>query len=154
MGSREGPLEYVGFWLRLGASVIDSLLALLITMPLLGMVFGRVTDLTPADFRAHPEAALVQWVLPTVLVIGFWIARQATPGKMLISARIVDARTGARPSIGQSLLRLLVVTATLGIGFLWVGLDARRQSWHDKAARTVVVRPGSGHGPIAHFTGR
>ncbi len=153
MRRREGPLEYVGFWPRLGASVIDSLLSLLITMPMLGVVFGRVTDLTPADFAAHPEGFLVQWALPAAIVIGFWIVWQATPGKMLISARIVDARTGGKPSIGQSLLRLLVAAVTLGIGFLWVVLDARKQSWHDKAARTVVVRPGSGDGPVARFTG-
>ena len=28
----------------------------------------------------------------------------------------------------------------LGIGFLWVGVDRRKQGWHDKLAKTVVGR--------------
>jgi len=27
------------------------------------------------------------------------------------------------------------------LGILWVGIDARKQGWHDKLAGTVVVRP-------------
>ncbi|MEO8407836.1 MAG: RDD family protein, partial [Oxalobacteraceae bacterium] len=27
------------------------------------------------------------------------------------------------------------------LGLIWVGLDKRKQGWHDKLAGTVVVRP-------------
>jgi uncharacterized RDD family membrane protein YckC len=86
---------------------------------------------------------LISWVLPAVLVIWFWRARQATPGKMVFSARIVDATTGAPPSFGQSVGRYLgyfVSTIPFGLGLLWVAFDPRKQGWHDKLAGTVVVR--------------
>jgi hypothetical protein len=28
----------------------------------------------------------------------------------------------------------------LGLGFIWVAFDRRKQGWHDKAANTVVIR--------------
>ncbi|HKF94921.1 MAG TPA: RDD family protein, partial [Gammaproteobacteria bacterium] len=35
----------------------------------------------------------------------------------------------------------------LGLGFLWIAFDKRKQGWHDKLAATVVVRPkGPRHG--------
>jgi uncharacterized RDD family membrane protein YckC len=36
------------------------------------------------------------------------------------------------------------------LGFIWIGLDARKQGWHDKLAGTVVVRPRRGTGTV-HF---
>jgi uncharacterized RDD family membrane protein YckC len=69
---------------------------------------------------------------------------------MAISARIVDARTGAPASTRQLVIRYLgyyVSTIPLGLGLLWVAFDPRKQGWHDKMAGTVVVRP-SHRGPV------
>jgi uncharacterized RDD family membrane protein YckC len=74
----------------------------------------------------------------------FWVYRQATPGKIAIDARIVDATTGEKPSTGQLIGRYLgyyVSTIPLLLGFVWVAFDPRKQGWHDKLAGTVVVRP-------------
>jgi uncharacterized RDD family membrane protein YckC len=32
-------------------------------------------------------------------------------------------------------------TILLGLGFLWIIWDPKKQGWHDKLAGTVVVRP-------------
>jgi hypothetical protein len=40
-------------------------------------------------------------ILPAIAVIIFWMYRQATPGKMLIGAKIVDAKTLGKPTTGQ-----------------------------------------------------
>jgi uncharacterized RDD family membrane protein YckC len=144
---QRSDLEYVGFWLRVLAAIVDSILVVVLTMPLLRLVYGRATDLTGPDFADHPIGFLVEWVLPAAAVIVFWMARQATPGKMVISARIVDARTGAKPSVGQAIVRYLGYYVSLipfGLGLIWVGLDRRKQGWHDKLAGTVVVRPRRG----------
>jgi uncharacterized RDD family membrane protein YckC len=70
--------------------------------------------------------------------------RQATPGKMAIGARVVDATTGGAPSTRQLVIRYLgyyVSTIPLLLGLIWVAFDPRKQGWHDKLAGTVVVRP-------------
>ena len=85
---------------------------------------------------------LINIVLPTIAVILFWKYRGATPGKMAISARIVDATTGEAPSTGKLVVRYvayLVSMLPLFLGFVWIGIDRRKQAFHDKIAGTVVI---------------
>ncbi len=59
-----------------------------------------------------------------------------------MAAEIVDAATGGKPSSRQLVLRYVgyyVSTVPLFLGLIWVGLDSRKQGWHDKLAGTVVV---------------
>jgi uncharacterized RDD family membrane protein YckC len=136
-------LEYVGFWLRVGAALIDTVLLTIIIFPVLWAVYGP-TYLVSDRLIQGPVDFLVTWVLPGVAAVLFWIARQATPGKMAIRARIVDAETGGKPTTGQLVLRYFgyyVSMFPLFLGILWVAFDRRKQGWHDKIARTVVVRP-------------
>jgi uncharacterized RDD family membrane protein YckC len=143
-------LEYVGFWSRVGASIIDSLLVAVICLPLVTWLYGGDYWLDPRLIKG-PLDFLISWILPAVGIVLFWIYRQATPGKMAISARIVDAKTGQAPSTRQLVIRYLgyfVSTIPFGLGLMWVGFDPRKQGWHDKLAGTVVVRPRN-RGPAA-----
>ena len=143
MESNDTEFEYVGFWARVGASVIDSILMFIIIWPVVTAVYGTGYWLDTA-FIKGPVDFLLNWVFPAVAVILFWIAKQATPGKMAISARIVDAETGKAPSNGQLIVRYLgyyVSMFPLFLGIVWVAFDPRKQGWHDKIAGTVVVRP-------------
>lgn len=144
-----GDLEYVGFWPRVGASLIDTLLLLLICMPLVTWIYGW-RYWTSDAFIQGPADFLITWVLPAIAVVVFWVYRQATPGKIAISARIVDAETGNVPSTGQLVGRYLgyyVSIIPLFLGIIWVAFDPRKQGWHDKLAGTVVVRPRN-RGPM------
>jgi len=137
--------EYVGFWPRVGAAIIDTILALIIIGPILTWIYGKEYWLTEREVfeLAGPADLLINWVFPAVAVILFWIYRQATPGKMAIRARIVDARTGGKPSTGQLIGRYLgyyVSILPLMLGIIWVGIDKRKQGFHDKLAGTLVVR--------------
>lgn len=142
---QEQNLKYAGFWVRVFASVIDSVLIMCITIPLLISIYGwSYFDTGKTAFIAGPADFIISWVMPAVAIIVFWINKQATPGKMAISARIVDAETGNAPSTGQLVGRYFayfVSAIPLCLGFLWVAFDRRKQGWHDKLAGTVVVRP-------------
>jgi len=136
-------LAYVGFWMRVWATIIDTILLTIIILPILIAAYGtayfesRQVIQGPVDF-------IVSWVSPPVAAILFWVYRSATPGKMAISARIVDADTGQKPSTAQFIGRYfayLVSIIPFGLGFIWVAFDARKQAWHDKLAGTLVVRP-------------
>lgn len=135
-------LEYVGFWLRVVAALIDTVLLVLICVPLVSLVYGEDYWTSPEMVKG-PADFLINWVLPAIAVVLFWIYRQATPGKMAVGARIVDARTGGAPSTGQLVGRYLayyVSILPLMLGIFWVGWDRRKQGFHDKLAGTVVVR--------------
>ena len=138
-------MEYVGFWPRVGATLIDALIIMVITGPMLVAIYGWSYYLDPAtSLIAGPADFLISWVLPAIAVILFWLYKQATPGKMAVGARVVDARTGDTISVGQSIGRYLayfISMLPLFLGVIWVAFDPRKQGWHDKLAGTVVIRP-------------
>ena len=136
--------EYVGFWKRLVAFLIDVFIITVIAVPLLLAIYGRsyVELAQKGGGVAGFWDFMIQYVLPTIAVIVFWRYRGATPGKMAISAKIVDAKTGGRPSTGRLIVRYfayLVSMLPLFLGFFWIGIDRRKQAFHDKIAGTVVV---------------
>jgi uncharacterized RDD family membrane protein YckC len=137
-------LEYVGFWPRVGASIIDTIAIMLVVTPLLIAIYGkRYFSGMQGSMVAGPADFLISWVMPAVAVIAFWLYKQATPGKMVISARVVDAATGNPLSTGQAIGRYLgyfVSAIPFGLGLIWVAFDSKKQGWHDKMAGTVVVR--------------
>lgn len=140
--------EYAGFWIRVGASLIDAVLIIAVTYPVLYAIYGAdyFDEETKGGFLAGPADFFISWVLPAAASIVFWLTRQATPGKMALSIRIVDAKTGNTLSVGQSIGRYLayfISMLPLGLGFFWVAFDARKQGWHDKLSGAVVIRSRS-----------
>ncbi len=134
--------KYVGFWARVLATLIDSVLIMAITLPPLLGIYG-LAYLDNKDAVNGPADILISNILPMIVVILFWVKKQATPGKMAVSARIVDAETGGKPSKKQCVGRYfayILSALPLGLGFLWVAFDSKKQAWHDKLAGTVVVK--------------
>lgn len=136
--------RYVGFWARVAAAIIDSLLLMVITLPLIFLVYGSDYFLNVSDdaFFKGIWDVLINWILPIVAIFLFWTYKQATPGKMIFGAKIVDAKTGEKPRLGQWVIRYIgyfPAILALGLGLMWVGWDKRKQGWHDKMAGTVVV---------------
>ena len=136
-------LEYVGFWLRVWASLIDTVLVAAITLPVLALVYGRRYFVAGSSLVHGPADIVISWLLPALAIMVLWHTKRATPGKMAIGAWVVDARTGEAPSVAQCVVRYLgyfVSMLPLFLGIIWVGIDAKKQGWHDKLAGTVVVR--------------
>ncbi len=135
------PVHYVGFWARVGASLIDTVLMMMVIVPVaLAVVGPQYFD--PARALGSAQI-LLEWIFPAAAVVVFWVYRSATPGKMVISAVIVDADTLGKPSTAQFIGRYLAYYVSIipfGLGLLWVGWDKRKQGWHDKLAGTLVIR--------------
>ncbi len=134
-------VAYAGFWIRFLASVLDSILLLMVMVPLLLMFYGPgVLFATESPGLAYD---IINYALPIIAVIIFWQYRAATPGKIMMDIYIVDADTLGQPTFGRLLLRYLgyyVSILTLFLGFFWIGWDRRKQGFHDKIANTVVIR--------------
>ncbi|MCK9687740.1 RDD family protein [Scleromatobacter humisilvae] len=130
-------VRYVGFWARLAAGLLDLILVLFVVIPVLVWLFG--------DGWTEGRGVVgfvVNWVPLGGAIIAFWVMKGATPGKMAISAVVVDAQTHSPVDFWQALTRYVgyfVSTIPLFAGLAWVAFDARKQGWHDKMARTVVV---------------
>lgn len=133
-----GPVVYLGFWRRVLASIVDNIIFTVVLLPILWLIFGSWSS--QHFFDAH---ANVTNLLTAVIVLVFWHRFQATPGKMIWKARILDERTLQPPTLGKLLLRYvgyIPSLVVLGLGFLWVAFDQKKRGWHDLMAGTVVVR--------------
>ncbi len=136
------PAQYVGFWKRVVAALVDTMAvgvsALVVLVPVVG-----VDDLFSADpAKLFTPSDLVQGIVGLVFVLGFWFYLSTTPGKLLFRAYIVDAETLRRPTRRQFVIRYVgyyVCILTLMLGILWVAFDRRKQGLHDKMAGTVVI---------------
>lgn len=133
--------RYMGFWPRVAATIVDNILIILVTLPILFAVYGKEYFFSD-ELSQGALDALLNYVFPAVAIILFWSYKQATPGKMMFNAKIVDAKTGEKPSTGQWIIRYIGYIPSvlvLFLGLLWVAWDKRKQGWHDKMAGTVVV---------------
>jgi len=146
----EGTPEYVGFWIRFVAFLVDSVWAMVAVTLLAALILGQ-PDVDPETISQDPIGTLAllsgrlifDLIAVAIIVVIFWVARSATPGKMIFSAVIADAKTLGRPSNAQLIVRYLgyyVSIFGLMLGFLWIAFDRRKQGWHDKLAGTVVIK--------------
>ena len=132
-----GQVELAGFGRRCAAQMID-LLWLLPLSVVLGLVAAFVND---GEISLGGE--VMANVIGALVVLLFWVERQGTPGKLVLGMRIVDAETGGPPPVGRLVARYLgylLSALPLGLGYLWMLWDSRRQTWHDKLGGTLVVR--------------
>jgi uncharacterized RDD family membrane protein YckC len=131
--------DYAGFWQRALAFLVDWLIVVVISMPIIVVAFGaNYFSLDPVRRAGDLVIALIVGII----IVGFWRYCGATPGKLAVGVKIVDASTGSTPSTGRLVIRLLcylISAAPLYLGFLWAAIDRRKQAWHDKIAGTVVV---------------
>jgi uncharacterized RDD family membrane protein YckC len=151
-------VQYAGFLRRLAASLIDTLILLIVLTPL-SLLFTSgdyLPGLDPeGDIGAQMAGIEFDWayllindLLPMVFVVFFWVRFRATPGKQLMDCEVVDATTFENLRIGQSILRYIgyiISMLPLGLGFLWIIWDKKKRGFHDMIAHTVVIRLSPNH---------
>lgn len=158
----EYALEYAGFWIRLAASLVDLLLlvaGLYILYCVISQSFfwifpgvNRLIDTFGSIVRGAPVSAGIVWLMAVVLLIFLigstvyfvvcWATAGQTVGKAAMSIKII--RTDSSPlDLRTAFIRFLgslLCTAMLGIGFIIIAFDSRKQGLHDRIADTYVVK--------------
>lgn len=148
MNATAARTQYAGFWRRLLALVLDSALYTALILPLLVMTYGpgylRWWLGDGSELASYGFLDLfLTYVLPFIAVVAFWRTWQATPGKLLLNCRVVDARTLQPLSLRQAIIRALAYILSalpLYLGFVWAAFDKRKQALHDKLAGSVVIQ--------------
>jgi len=131
--------------LRIGAFLIDYILTMLIlAIPLVIAVYlkRRMLALTSANVVVTIGYLATAGALIFNLI--YSCARNGKSfGKTFIGLRVV--RLDGKPMDYKTALtrNLIGYTASLivfGLGFLWMFWDGKQQGWHDKLAKTIVVK--------------
>ena len=99
----------------------------------------------PATSSHLPRGLLVYIAYPVYYVALTGLKGQ-TLGKMALGIMVVNAQ-GEAPGIRRAAFRgivgKLVSEIVIFLGYLWIGWDEKKRGWHDRIARTYVVRaPG------------
>lgn len=134
-------LEFAGFWVRFVATIIDTILIMLLTFPLATVVYGKEYWDSELFIQGGWDI-VISYVLPALVVIIFWIYKSATPGKMIFGIQVISLgpqrALSKKQAIGRYAAYYLSALCFL-LGYVWVAFDKRKQGWHDKLANTAVV---------------
>lgn len=131
--------EYAGFWIRVGATIIDSIIVAVALIPIMMIIAPNVSN----NFSGWTWADWLGQILSAIFYIFCWIKFAGTPGKRLLRLKVLDEQTGNHVTVGQGIIRYIgyiPATLVLFIGLIWVAFDPKKQGWHDKMAKTVVVK--------------
>lgn len=125
----QGRFSYSGFWRRVLAYLIDAIV--------LGLAFG-ILKMGLSESGAKLLSFVGGWLYFAYLESSI---HQATFGKMLFSAKVVDYQ-GNRISFGTATIRhfsKFISAIILLIGFIMVAFTQKKQGLHDILAGTLVI---------------
>lgn len=143
----------VGFWKRLAAYLIDSMLIGIAyyAVSMFLTVFVLALGFASEKWMSNPEVAMALMVGGIYLVMGalslaYYVgfessSMQATLGKRAVGIKTVDL-DGRRLSRGRAFGRWLaswLSYATFGVGYLMIAFTDRKRGLHDLIAKTQVV---------------
>ena len=141
-------LTYAGFWVRLAAYCLDSILVFLVLLVVRLFLSGIMSLLsgTPLGGNLIFQYDLKDIVLYVFQVLYFilctWLTG-TTLGKKAMNLRVVSAENGGelklldvvyRETIGRFLCSLSV-----GIGYMVAGWDGKKRGFHDMLCDTRVI---------------
>lgn len=136
-----GELQLASIPKRALAFLIDELLLSALLMIILWEGFSSAESLEA--MIALTNAYVLEYIGMKILYqTVFVMLYGATIGKIVMKIRIVEIATLSNPSFMSAFNRAvfrIISEMIFYLGFLWAMLDASRQTWHDKTARTLVV---------------
>ncbi|MBI4854759.1 MAG: RDD family protein [Acidobacteria bacterium] len=134
-----GSLEQAGFLLRMGAFMLDVLLMMVLLL-VIAFLANNFMNYQIVISKIAKILFLVLWIgnffiLPSI--------KGQTLGKWLIGIRIISLNQ-TRAKTSQIVIRHLfgypIALIPFALGLLWLIWDPKQQGWHDKLAKTLVIK--------------
>jgi uncharacterized RDD family membrane protein YckC len=139
---------YAGFWIRVAANLIDSVIMMAVFCPL-GVILVVVSAATGADENSAPAAlanlslnlasTVVEWLYCSLLESSSW---QGTVGKKPLGLKVTDLN-GNRIGLGKATGRhfgKILSSLICFVGLIMVAFTEKKQGLHDILAGTLVVK--------------
>lgn len=132
---------YGGFWQRFCAIMIDGIFLVGVS-GLINIAMGLKfysTETSPKSIYAALFSMAASMLYYSIIQGMFY----GTIGKRLMGLKLVDAATLDQVDLGQACTRYMmqfVSAVCFGLGYLTIGFHDRKQGWHDRVAKTLVVK--------------
>jgi uncharacterized RDD family membrane protein YckC len=136
-------LDYAGFWIRLGAKTIDTLILAFALAPVTAYLLIRGSkNLRPEEFlMLELFLGLANILVSLIYQIIFHGQFGATPGKMACHLRVVMP-DGAKIGYGRAAGRFfaeIISGIFCSLGYIITAFDAEKASLHDRICGTRVI---------------
>lgn len=151
---QELSLEYGGFWLRFLAFHVDVIVLFVIRHPV-ALLFYLLSD----DFSAwgglrrganNIGLGILYSLINTVVWFLYFTVltakQQKTLGKRLFGLKVLGEDLmpiNMNKAFIREIFRFFSVIPCC-LGYIWAAFDSRKQTWHDKVAKTLVVKERKG----------
>lgn len=138
--SSESNIKYAGFWIRLGAYLIDF-----IGLTLFAIVLGFASAYIGIRYFSSISTEidyLLTYVLWVIYSTFFISIMSTTPGKKIYGLWVANER-GENPDFIAVLTRSILQplsTLLFGIGYQNMDKNEKKQAWHDRQAKTCVMQ--------------
>jgi len=140
---------YAGFWRRVGAYIIDSLIVTSAIFVISSPFFFMVMSSMETGRGSYEKLNLFSAFTNIVAIFASWLyfalmessRKQATLGKMSLGIIVTDPR-GQKISFGKATGRYfgkIISALILCIGFMMAGWTKKKQALHDIMADTLVI---------------
>lgn len=147
------PYELAGFGVRLIAFFLDSGILYVMSQALASLLADLI--ISRANIKTFQDLNRAQGILIVVsLIAGFalvifyhviFLTRGGqTPGKRIVGIKVIHG-DGSLLNTTEAITRTVgyyVNSLVFWIGYLWILFDVKKQGWHDKMARSLVVKAG------------
>ncbi len=138
---------YAGFWIRVGAILIDGIM-LWVVQTIITFAFFGTMRIDAGNLSS--QNILLFLIYYVIILLINWIyyagmessANQATLGKMAVGVKVTDLN-GERIGFGKATGRYfgkIISGILIGIGFIMVAFSEKKQGLHDMMAGTLVVK--------------
>lgn len=141
----EGNIVNAGFWRRVAAYMLDSIILGLVSLVYFAVIagLGWLASDSPGlaffiMFLGYIGLIALMWLYFAKFESG---PKQATPGKQVMGIKVTDER-GNRVSFGRATGRFfgkIVSGMIMNIGYMMAGFTSRKQALHDMMAGCCVV---------------
>jgi uncharacterized RDD family membrane protein YckC len=136
-------LEYAGFWIRLGATLIDLVILLLVIFPVyISFSPNHSVSFTNISLTSIVIFCVLGLMIKIAYFVVFWVWKGQTPGKMALGIKVIRTKNN-QLDWTHSFLRYagyVVCALTVFLGFILIAFDSHKQGLHDRIADTYVVK--------------
>lgn len=123
--------KFSNFLPRFLALIVDGILVLTVGFILKQLNFGK-------SLTVDLITVLTSMIYPVVFIYLYG----ATLGKMLLRIRVVNVNYQKLTFIQvlkREILGKLISGQLMSLGYIWAAIDDKKQTWHDKIAKTYVI---------------
>lgn len=141
LDEKKAPLVYVGFWLRLIASVLDGI-ALSVILMLWGIVLVILELIIPAAIVNSVGEICTGLIMFLYLPLWESSRTQGSIGKQVLGMKVIDEH-GERLSFWRALARFaskFLSYTIIFIGFIMIAFVDKKRGLHDLITNTYVVK--------------